>query len=62
MTVLEVETQANPRHVALANEFLKRLEAMSPDLEEEVLSLRVVVRHGIARKAKWTREEDEGFN
>lgn len=49
----------NPRHKALADAFLKKLEDMSPDATEEVLAVRVVVRNGIARKWKWTREEEE---
>lgn len=57
----ETETKPNPRHVALADAFLKKLEALSPDVPEEALSLRVLARHGIARKIKWTSENEECF-
>ena len=58
MTVLAVETQANPRHVALANALLAKLEAMSPDMPEEFLTLKVTLRHGIARKRRWGQEDE----
>lgn len=53
----------NPRHVALADAFLKKLEEMPVDHPEEFLTLKVTLRHGIARRAKWTREvEDESIS
>ncbi len=61
--VLAVETEANPRHIALTNALLQKLEAMSPDVAEEFLTLKVTLRHGIARRARWTREvEDESLS
>lgn len=52
----------NPRHVALADEFLKKLEALAPDVAEEVVGLRIVARHGIARKVKWLYEVETCFS
>lgn len=31
---------------------------MSPDVDEEVLAVRIIIRKGIARKVKWIHEED----
>ncbi len=54
------ETKPNPLHVALADAFLKKLEEMPCDPAEEFLTVRVTMRHGIARRLRWTREvEDE---
>lgn len=50
------------RHVELGQELFKALEATSEETVEEVISLRIVVRKGIARKVKWTREEEECFS
>ncbi len=59
---MTTETPPNPRHVALADAFLKKLEEMPTDPPEEFLTLKVTLRHGIARRAKWTREvEDESL-
>ena len=55
------EVKANPRHEKLAADILSKLEAMSPNVPEEVLDIRIVLRHGIARKVKWTREEEHCF-
>ncbi len=60
---MTTETPPNPRHVALADAFLKKLEEMPADPPEEFLTLKVTLRHGIARRARWTREvEDESLS
>ncbi len=54
-------TETKPRstrHVTLGEELFKALEATSEETDEEVIMLRIVVRKGIARKVKWTHEED----
>lgn len=58
---MTLETPPNPRHVALCDNLLRRLEALPKEPGEEVINVRVVVRAGIARKVKWTREEEECF-
>ncbi len=55
---MTTETPPNPRHVALADALLAKLEAMSPDMPEEFLTLKVTVRHGIARKRRWGQEDE----
>ena len=57
-------TETKPRstrHVILSEELFKVLEATSEATAEEVIMLRIVVRKGIARKVKWTREEEECY-
>lgn len=60
--VLVTETAPNPRHVEYADKLLKALEGMSPEKAEEVLTMRIIVRHGVARKVKWIHEEEECYS
>ena len=55
---MTTETAPNPRHQALADAFLKKLEEMSCEPAEEFLTLKVTLRHGIARKRRWGQEDE----
>lgn len=52
----------NPRIVKASADLTKRLLALAEEPDEIVLMARIVVRNGIPRKVKWTREEEECYS
>lgn len=61
MTTIAVDAVVNPRILKAAEELTNRLVALENVPDEIVLSARIVVRNGIPRKVKWTREEEECY-
>ena len=53
-----VKPFVHPNHTATAEELIRRLGALNPDAEEMALTLRVIVRKGVARKWKWNVEDE----
>ena len=56
------EAVVHPRILKATAALQKRIEALNPDLPEVVLLARIVVRHGIPIKVKWTNEEEECYS
>ncbi len=59
MTIL---APTHPLTIKLSDELTKRLLALQYETDEVVLSCRIIVRNGVPRKVKWTREEESCFN
>ena len=48
----------HPNHTATAEELIQRLKALSHTEGETALTLRIIVRNGVARKWKWNVEDE----
>lgn len=61
MVTVTQDAPVNPRILKAAEELTNRLVALEHEPDEIVLSARIVVRNGIPRKVKWTRESEECY-
>jgi hypothetical protein len=59
---MTTEAAVNPRILKAADDLTRRLVALEHEPDEIVLSARIVVRNGIPRKVKWTREDEECYS
>jgi len=59
---MTTEAPVNPRIVKASEDLTKRLLALVEEPDEIVLTARIIVRNGIPRKVKWTREQEECYS
>jgi hypothetical protein len=59
---MTTEVGVHPRILKATAALQKRIEALDPELAEVVLMARIVVRHGIPIKVKWSHESEECYS
>ena len=59
---MTTEAVVHPRILEASAQLQKRLVELENETAEIVLSARIVVRSGVPRKIKWTREDEQCYS